>query len=187
MDVTRGWRWLHYPRVMFDWIGNLFADVEAQRMTLDGAALLATLYPIAILAALIDVRTITREPRVRVGKTKRSSGFGLYSRASAGWIAVATIPAMSAMLPLIQSVAWGRELTGWGVTWAALPGFPLFGALIALVIELVWLAFKADAEGPDGERAESQPASTGPQGRATRPARPGTAIKSRRTRKPGGK
>ncbi|MFD1714171.1 hypothetical protein ACFSBZ_06790 [Amnibacterium flavum] len=119
-------------------------EVPGYRMTLDGAALLATLYPIGVLAAIVDVRAITREPRVRVRKSIKKVGFALYSRPSAGMIAVLSLPAFMSVWPLANAVATGVAPKGWLVAFVGLSGTLLLGSLSAFVIELVWLAFKAD-------------------------------------------
>lgn len=121
---------------------DLVHEFNAATIRVDAAVFLGTLYPIGILAGLVEVRAITRSPRVRLK-------LGLYSRPSAGWIALSTLPAFSSLWFFADAVIKHTDIRGGSAVYVVAAGTILFASLGAGVVELVWVAFKEDAKGID--------------------------------------
>lgn len=123
---------------MVPWLDELFREFGAATIRLEAVEFLGTLYPIGIIAGLVEVRAITSSPRVRMK-------FGVFSRPSAGWIALLTLPAFSSLWLLADAVIKQMDIRGWSAVWVVFAGTMLFSGLAAGVVELVWVAFVEDA------------------------------------------
>ncbi len=151
---------------MWDWLGDLATEIQAMRLTIEGAALMATLYPVGVLLALVEVRFLAKVPRTRLR-------FGIHSRASAFWIALMAVPSVIAIPLLVTSVAHDVPLKGWSVAWVGFAGWVMWSALIPLVTELVFAAAKYDAP------VAAQPSSQGERARSPQPSNQRSSKKSR--------
>lgn len=155
---------------MPQWLQDLFEQIGEQDISLDGAALLATLYPLGIIFNVLEVRALAKVPRVR-------GRFGIHSRGSARVIAALSIPALMVLPGLVASVVDEREPVGWFASASLLAGTLLSTAAVYLVIELVFMARSLDTATP----VENGGATSASSSKAVRP--PGTGPRKPKRRK----
>jgi small-conductance mechanosensitive channel len=119
-------------------------------LTLEGATLMAGLYPVGIVVAALEVRAMSGVARIRLRG-------GIYNRASAFVVVASAFPAAMAIPVLVSSVATGITLKGWLVGTVAVAGWMLWVGVISLLIELAVLARKLDTStGGIGRLGESE-------------------------------